>query len=376
MPVFPPATPLSQEHLSALIHKLRGPLAAISAQAETLAEGILGPLSPAQAEAVRSIRLELCHSLHQLDGLEELWLQRPADLTASTPASEFHDIIQSLRSSFAAQFENRQITLHLDTSIPLPESFPPAPVLQRLLRHLLACQISLVPKSTALHLHFSPLPPQAGSLQNHPAVNTQLVRLEPLALLLLQQAGEVLVWQSSYELPALGLHPSEKWSCWITPQPVETAPSPPNSTEIPPTADQTPLILLADDQETLASVLGNYLEDLGYRVTKASDGIEVVRLAQQLRPSLILMDLRMPLLSGLDALRQIRQAGDESTRGIPIICMSGFATAAEETRSLTAGANAFLRKPFRPADLNTILIDLLPPAATPSHLTTPIAAQP
>ena len=65
--------------------KLRGPLAAISAQAETLAEGILGPLSPAQAEAVRSIRLELCHSLHQLDGLEELWLQRPADLTASTP---------------------------------------------------------------------------------------------------------------------------------------------------------------------------------------------------------------------------------------------------------------------------------------------------
>ena len=139
-------------------------------------------------------------------------------------------------------------------------------------------------------------------------------------------------------------------------QPVETNTWPVSNTEAQPTASPSQLILLADDQETLASVLASYLQDLGYRVKKAADGLEVVRLARELHPNLILMDLRMPLLSGIEALRQIRQAVDESTRTIPVICMSGFSTAAEETRCLTAGANAFLRKPFRPAEL----LELLP----------------
>ncbi len=358
MPIFPMAQPLSPEHLASVIHKLRGPLAAISAQAETLAEGILGPLSPNQSEAVRSIRQELEHSLHQVEGLEDLWLQRPAAEPAAITASELHDHCESVIRAFAAHLENRHITLQLDSANPLPENAPPASQLRRLLRSLLTCQLALVPKNALFRLHFSPLPTEASSLQNHPAVQTQLVRLEPLALLLLQKAGEVMLHHDARQLPTLGLQLPHKWSCWISLQPVEATTSPGNSAEAAPTAPQRPLILLADDQEAIASVLGNYLQDLGYRVEKAIDGMEVVRLAQQLHPSLILMDLRMPLLSGIDALRQIRQTGDESTRGIPIICMSGFSTAAEETRCLAAGANGFLRKPFRPGDL----LHLLPKA--------------
>ncbi len=352
------AQPLSQEHLASVIHKLRGPLAAISAQAETLAEGILGPLSPNQSEAVRSIRQEIEHSLHQVEGLEDLWLQRPAAEPASITASELHDHCESVIRAFAAQLENRHITLQLDSANPLPENAPPAPQLRQLLRSLLTCQLALVPKNALFRLHLSRLPAEASSLQNHPAVQTQLVRLEPLALLLLQKAGEVMLHHDARQVPTLGLRLPHKWSCWISLQPVEATTSPGSSAEAAPTASQRPLILLADDQEAIASVLGNYLQDLGYRVEKAIDGMEVVRLAQQLHPSLILMDLRMPLLSGIDALQQIRQANDESTRGIPVVCMSGFSTAAEETRCLAAGANGFLRKPFRPGDL----LHLLPKA--------------
>lgn len=358
MPIFPMAQPLSQEHLAAVIHKLRGPLAAISAQAETLAEGILGPLSPKQSEAVRTIRQELEHSLHQIEGLEDLWLQRPAAEPAAIRASELHDHCEIVIRSLAAQLENRQITLQFDSALPLPENAPPASQLRRLLRSLLTCQLALVPKNAIFRLHLSHLPAEASSLQNHPAVQTQLVRLEPLALLLLQKAGEVVLKLDARQLPSLGLRLPYDWSCWISLQTVEATTSPASSAEASPTASESPLILLADDQEALASVLGSYLQDLGYRVEKAIDGLEVVRLAQQLHPSLILMDLRMPLLSGIEALQQIRQAGDESTRGIPIICMSGFATVADETRCLTAGANGFLRKPFRPADL----LHLLPKA--------------
>lgn len=356
MLIFPTAPALSQEQLAALIHKLRGPLAAISAQAETLAEGILGPLSPKQSEAVRAIRQEIEHSLHQIEGLEDLWIQRPAAESAASTASELHDLCQGVIADFATELENRQVTLQLDSARPLPESSPPAAQLRRLLRGLLACQLALVRRNTIVRLHLSSLPADAGKLENHPQVQAQLVRLEPLSLLLLHKAGKVVLLNDGRTLPSLGLQLPQNWSCWMSLQPVETNTWPVSNTEAQPTASPSQLILLADDQETLASVLASYLQDLGYRVKKAADGLEVVRLARELHPNLILMDLRMPLLSGIEALRQIRQAVDESTRTIPVICMSGFSTAAEETRCLTAGANAFLRKPFRPAEL----LELLP----------------
>jgi CheY-like chemotaxis protein len=346
--------PLPEEYLASLLHKLRGPLAAISAQAETLAEGILGPLSPPQDEAVHSIREELAHSLGQLEGLEELWIRRPVADTAPTVAADLPQVIRNVLEQTASQLENRQIHLQLAESPSLPEHSPSAPALRRLLQRLITCQAVLVPKGATIRLHIGSMPLEAGSLKNSPPAETQLVRLEPVALLLLQRAGDLLLHQPEGQPPALGIRLHDGWACWLDPLPAAAAPRPlvPEPDSAPP---GRPLILLADDQAAVSSVLGNFLEDLGFQVEKATDGLEVVRMARQCVPSLIMMDLRMPLLSGIDALQQIRNAADPAVQAIPVVCMSGFATAEEEARCLAAGAQAFLRKPFRPADLTALL---------------------
>lgn len=352
-----PAFLLPPEHLASLLHKLRGPLAAISAQAETLAEGILGPLSPPQAEAVRSIREELAYSLDQLEGLEGLWLHRPATDTKPTLASEVPGVVGHVLNRTSSQLENRQIHLQLDDSAPNTEHAPPVQLLQQLIQHLITCQTALVPKGTRLVLHLADMPANAEPLENDSAVETQLVRLEPLAFLLLQQAGNLIIGHVDDLPPALGIRLRDGWSCWISAQSA-LAPQPPvhqNNSE----ASSRPLILLADDQAALSSVLGTFLEDLGFRVEKASDGQEVIRMARQRVPNLIIMDLRMPVLNGIDAVLLLRQAEDPAVRAIPVICMSGLATEREEARCLAAGAQAFLRKPFRPAELSALLPTVL-----------------
>ena len=350
---------LPKEHLAAIIHKLRGPLAAISAQAETLAEGILGPLSLSQTEAINSLREELAEHLHQIESLEELWLRREEADAPPTQASELPGLIHRLLQRFSSPFENRQLHLQLDETARLPEQSPSASTLHRVLHHLITCQIALVPKGTTLRLHFYKLPQEASPLESSSAIQTQLVRLDPMAFLLLQRAGTILVHAPGEQPPSLGIRLHDDWTCWID---AWHSSSPVSPSATPQTAITTsiPLILLADDQAALSSVLGNYLEDLGFHVQKASDGLEVVRMARQRIPSLILMDLRMPLLSGIDALHQIRHAEDPAVKTIPVVCMSGLATEEEEARCLAAGAQAFLRKPFRPADLLALLPTVLP----------------
>jgi CheY-like chemotaxis protein len=227
------------------------------------------------------------------------------------------------------------------------------------LHHLITCQIALVPKGTTLRLHFSNLPQEASPLESTSAIQTQLVRLDPVAFLLLHRAGTILVHAPGDQPPSLGIRLHDEWTCWIDPQ-HSSSPLPQSPTPQTTNTTSVPLILLADDQAALSSVLGNYLEDLGFHVEKASDGLEVVRMARQRIPGLILMDLRMPLLSGIDALHQIRQAEDPAVQTIPVICMSGLATEEEEARCLAAGAQAFLRKPFRAADLLALLPTVLP----------------
>lgn len=354
MPALP-APQLSKEYLAAIIHRLRGPLAAISAQAETLAEGILGPLSRPQTEAIHSLREELAEHLHQIESLEEFWLCREEAEAPPTTASELAGLVHTLLQRFSSPFEDRHLHLQLDETTRLPEQSPPSSPLQRVLHHLITCQIALVPKGTTLRLHFSNMTPEASPLESTSAIQTQLVRLDPMAFLLLQRAGTILVHAPGEQPPSLGIRLHDDWTCWIDAS-QSSSPLPQSPTPQKASTSAIPLILLADDQAALSSVLGNYLEDLGFQVEKASDGLEVVRMARQRIPNLILMDLRMPLLSGMDALHQIRQAEDPAVQTIPVVCMSGLATEKEEARCLAAGAQAFLRKPFRPADL----LDLLP----------------
>ena len=103
------------------------------------------------------------------------------------------------------------------------------------------------------------------------------------------------------------------------------------------------LVLVADDNPDSRSIIGLVLEHRGYAVAIAADGEEAIRQARERQPDLILMDLQMPRLSGLEAARALKR--DLSTSDIPILAVTA-ATIEEDLRN--HGFCGLLRKPILP----------------------------
>ncbi len=113
-------------------------------------------------------------------------------------------------------------------------------------------------------------------------------------------------------------------------------------------------ILICEDDDNLR-LLMRVMIGAGYTMLEAGDGDEALALAAEHRPDLILLDLMMPRMSGLDVLRRLRS--DVSVDGTHIIVMSAWPDSREA--SLEAGADRYLQKPFEPDELTKIVESLL-----------------
>ena len=102
-------------------------------------------------------------------------------------------------------------------------------------------------------------------------------------------------------------------------------------------------ILVVEDDHRNMTLLHDLLKAHGYEILKASDGLEAINVARNERPDLILMDIRLPTISGLDATRLLKQ--DKQTNAIPIIAVTAFATPEDETTALESGCAAYITKP-------------------------------
>jgi CheY-like chemotaxis protein len=119
------------------------------------------------------------------------------------------------------------------------------------------------------------------------------------------------------------------------------------------------LILLADDNETTLATLGEFLALLGYRVITAHDGQAAVARAVEERPDLILMDVQMPRLTGLDAMQIIRKHPNPVVATVPIVALTALAMSSDKDRCLAAGANDYLAKPLSMHDLHACVERML-----------------
>ena len=119
-----------------------------------------------------------------------------------------------------------------------------------------------------------------------------------------------------------------------------------------------PTIMVVEDFEDNRFMMRRLLEMSGYHVLEAINGEEAVELARRERPSLILMDLSLPLLDGLAATRRIRQ--HESLRDVPIVAVSAHDTADFHADALAAGCNDYVTKPIDFDQLEELLNRLLP----------------
>ena len=108
-------------------------------------------------------------------------------------------------------------------------------------------------------------------------------------------------------------------------------------------------VLIAEDTDSSYQHLRDMLVSLGYTVDRAFNGQEAIEMCDAIRPDLVLMDIDMPFVNGIDAIREIRQ--DASHTELPIIAVTAMTDIASEQACLQAGANGFLAKPYPLRDL-------------------------
>jgi CheY-like chemotaxis protein len=113
-------------------------------------------------------------------------------------------------------------------------------------------------------------------------------------------------------------------------------------------------VLVADDNDVAQRLCKRVLEKAGYRVLIAGDGLQAVDVALNQNPSMILMDVAMPGIDGLEAMRRIKA----ERPNMPIVIASAHSMASDRERFLAAGADNVLSKPFRLADLVAIVAKL------------------
>ena len=117
------------------------------------------------------------------------------------------------------------------------------------------------------------------------------------------------------------------------------------------------LILLADDNMPSILTIGEYLESHGYEVVIAQDGLAAVMKAEAIHPDLILMDIQMPSMNGLEAIARLR--GNARFADTPIIALTALAMPGDRERTLLAGANEYMSKPVSLKTLKQTIEDLL-----------------
>jgi two-component system cell cycle response regulator DivK len=127
---------------------------------------------------------------------------------------------------------------------------------------------------------------------------------------------------------------------------------------------QKKLVLIVDDVRDARDLYSAYFASRGFRTITARDGNQALVLARSMRPNVIITDLAMPYMDGMEVIRQLKQ--NRRTRSIPVIVLTGYPERAVDRGALDAGAVAFLTKPCLPDDLENHVRRVLD-SSPPSH---------
>jgi two-component system, cell cycle response regulator DivK len=119
-------------------------------------------------------------------------------------------------------------------------------------------------------------------------------------------------------------------------------------------------VLHVEDNPDNRMVVRDLLLFRGYRVVEVADGEEALAAVERERPDIILMDVQLPHISGLEAARRIKARAD--LRHIPIVAVTSFALSGDDKKAYAAGCDAYIAKPYKVRELLKLIEDLLPPA--------------
>jgi two-component system, cell cycle response regulator DivK len=112
-------------------------------------------------------------------------------------------------------------------------------------------------------------------------------------------------------------------------------------------------VLYVEDNEYNRKIVRQLLSRTSHRLREAADGEAALGMVREERPDLILMDVQLPKMSGLDVTRALR--ADPATADVPIIVVTSFALSGDDQRAMAAGASAYIAKPYSPRELLALI---------------------
>ncbi|WP_103666983.1 response regulator [Pseudanabaena sp. BC1403] len=379
------ATRLKDEFLANMSHELRTPLNAILGMTEAMQDRILGTISDRQIKALLTIERSGNHLLSLINDILDVAKIESGKITLDLTATSIQMLCQSSLVFIRQQAFQKSIQLIEKIPNDLPDLMIDERRIRQVLINLLNNAVKFTPEGGSITLEISRLTPEqmptkatsstmsylrAAVIDNGIGISAE--NISKLFQPFIQIDSSL---NRKYEGTGLGLAlvkrivelhggqvrlTSEKGvgSCFMFDLPYneiisssQNLPLEPdlNTEDTPeksePNPTWSPLILIAEDNEANIITFSSYLEAKGYRHQVARDGQEAIALAKIHQPDLILMDIQMPCIDGLEATQQIRR--DPNLVNIPIIALTALAMIGDREKCLEAGANDYLAKPIK-----------------------------
>jgi PAS domain S-box-containing protein len=379
------ATRLKDEFLANMSHELRTPLNAILGMTEALREQVFGPINPRQMQALETAHSSGTHLLELINDILDVSKIEAGQVELSIAPTE---VISLCRSSMAfihypAQKKQIQLTLQLPPHV--PDLLVDERRIRQVLINLLNNAVKFTPEGGRIVLEvmlnedrsdtelrdrnwlrlavrdtgIGIAPEQMDDIfqpfvQIDSALNRQYegtgLGLALVQRLVALHGGQVTVTSevgvgSCFRVDLPCVNTSDAPS--IQSDAVESIvfPSRSNVRPVSLNAIAPTRVLIAEDNEANIGTLSSYLEARGYDLLLARDGMEAIALVESEQPDVIVMDIQMPGMDGLEAIRHIRQ--NAAIRQPPIIVLTALAMAGDRERCLAAGADEYLSKPVK-----------------------------
>jgi len=380
------ATRLKDEFLANMSHELRTPLNAILGITEGLTEEVFGILNDQQKSVLQTIERSGNHLLELINDILDLAKIESGKVILEVASTNIHQLCQSSVVFVTQQAIQKQIQLNLNIASAIPDLMIDERRIRQVLINLLNNAVKFTQSGGRINLDVS-LESNANPnisddsddnvnywvtftvtdtgigitpedlkklFQPFIQVDSALNRKYEgtgLGLALVKRIVELhggYVYASSefgvgsrftIALPYNSDHLSPSFKELTTTSIESMTLSVNNEDKIAP-----PLILLAEDNEANIITISSYLQAKGYRLIIAKDGKEAVDLVISEQPDLVLMDIQMPGMDGIEAIKQIRS---KNFIDLPIIAVTALAMTGDRERCIEAGANDYLSKPIK-----------------------------
>ncbi len=392
------ATKLKDEFLANMSHELRTPLNAILGMSEALLDQVLGSVNERQQKAIGNIERSGRHLLELINEILDLSKIASGKMELNRTSTSITNLCSSSEVFVRQQAFQKNIQIISNIPPNLRDLNIDERRIKQVLINLLTNAVKFTPNSG--RIIFSVAVGYGNTWLGEAQIPNQ-IRSEdsPMILFQINDTGIGIAEKDlsrlfqpfvqvdsnlnrQYEGTGLGLamvkqivelHGGQvtvesqlgQGSCFTVALPYEMSdpsilqPTTESTTTVMASSEHAiaPLILLAEDNEANISNFTIYLTALNYRLIVANNGQEAIALAKSEKPDIILMDIQMPIMDGLEATRLIR--ADAEIADIPIIALTALAMQGDRERCLEVGANEYISKPVRLKQLALKIAELL-----------------